>query len=302
MAAIPDNTPTELIDFASAASRPRHIEIIYRITQGAITIGQFLLKPHSGVVIGTTQYTVLVHDGTPFEMEWLLPGSDHQDYKQIEPGDIHIHPSDTLVYKRWKTSSRVLFMAIERAYIAQVVGDVFHQHSVELAPRIGIRDPVIEGFAAAWREELRERGAGGRIHAEALATALIVHLFRTYGEGGADFHATAGGANSMRLRRVLDYIESNFGEDISLWTLASTAGLSTHYFNEVFKAEIGMPPHHFLIERRIHHAKELLLGTDMAISEIAIAVGFSGQSHFTLNFRKLTGTTPLRFRLAGRLG
>jgi AraC family transcriptional regulator len=302
MAVIPENTPTELIDFSQIAGQPRHIEITHRITVGAITIGRFLLKPNPGAVIGTTQYTVLVQEGAPFELEWLLPGSDQQERRRMEPGDIHIHPNNTLVYKRWQASSRMLFMAVDYTYITKVVSDVFHRHSIGLTPRIGIRDPVIEGFSRAWREELQRRGAGGRIHAEALAISLIVHLFWTYGEGGADFHTAANGTNSVRLRKVIDYIESNFGEDISLWTLASIAGLSTHYFNEVFKAEIRIAPHHYLIERRIHHAKEFLLGSDMPIAEIAIAVGFSGQSHFTFNFRKLTGTTPLRFRLAGRSG
>lgn len=194
----------------------------------------------------------------------------------------------------------MLFMAVERALVVQIVAEVFDRQHMDLKPRIGIRDTVIEGMAEAWREELLERGAGGRVQAEALATALIVHLFRTYGEGGANIRVSTGGMNGTRLRRVVEYIEEYLSEDISLCVLASIAGFSVHHFNDVFKAETGIAPHHFLIERRVHRAKELLLGSDIPIAQIASEVGFSGQSHLTLHFRRLAGTTPLRFRLGGK--
>jgi AraC family transcriptional regulator len=296
MTEIPENTPTELINFAGIASLPRHIEITDRITAGAVTIGRYVLKPNSGVFIGTTQYAVVVREGTPFEMEWLPPRSDAYERKRMEQGDIDIHPCDTLVYKRWQTSSRTLFMAIDHTLMSQIVEEVFDQRSIELKPKIGIRDTVIEGMSEAWREELRVRGAGGRIHAEALATALIVHLFRTYGDGGANIQMNMGGMNGTRLRRVVDYIEGHLSEDIGLCTLASLAGFSVHHFNDVFKTETKFAPYQFLIERRIHRAKEKLLGSDAPIAQIALDVGFSGQSHFTEHFRKSTGTTPLRYR------
>jgi AraC family transcriptional regulator len=211
----------------------------------------------------------MVHEESPFEMEWLLPGGKTLERKKMEPGNIHIHPCDTLTYKRWRTSSRMLFLAIDRTLVARIVEEVFDQRFVELKSHVGIRDAVIEGMAEAWREELRERGAGGRVQAEALATALVVHLFRTYGDREASLRVVSGGMNGMRLRRVIEYIEEHLGEDISLGTLASIAGFSVHHFHEVFKAEMDMAPHHFLIERRVHRAKELLLGTDMPIAQIA---------------------------------
>jgi AraC family transcriptional regulator len=89
---------------------------------------------------------------------------------------------------------------------------------------------------------------------------------------------------------------------MSLLTLAAVAEMSVHHFKEAFKVKKGQPPHQYLNERRVIHAKEMLSGTDMPIVQIALAVGFSGQSHLTMNFRKLTKTTPLQYRLASRLG
>ena len=59
---------------------------------------------------------------------------------------------------------------------------------------------------------------------------------------------------------------------------------------------MGMPPHQFMTLRRIERAKQLLLRTDQSLAEIALEVGFSSQAHFTDQFRRVTGSTPLRFR------
>lgn len=292
---LPNGMPTELIDF-SGTSVPKHIQITELVNHGSVMIGHHLLKPNSGVVIGTTQYAILLHEGEPFEMEWRLPRSDRYENKRIAPGDIDIHPSDTLVYKRWQASVRRLFIACERNFTQQIVDEAFEHYAVDLSAQIGIRDQVIEGMAVAWRQELKEHGAGGRIYAEGLASALIVHVFRTYGKGGTHVRPATGGLSGPRKTRVLEYIEAHFKEDISLCMLAKIAGLSGHHFSEVFRTTTGRPPHQFVTERRILYARELLVGTDRSIAEIALVAGFSSHSQLSVAFGKVMGITPLRYR------
>ncbi len=78
--------------------------------------------------------------------------------------------------------------------------------------------------------------------------------------------------------------------------LSKVTGLSPHHFGDAFKAATGKSPHRYVIERRLSRARELLRETDRSISDIAYAVGFSSQSHFTANFRRVVGFTPNRFR------
>lgn len=132
---IPEKIPTELIYFESGASLPKYIEITHRLNHRTVTIGRYLLNVNPGAIIGTTQHAVLVHDGPALEMEWLLPNSDHLEQRQMGPGDIYIHPSDTLIYKRWHTSSQMLFMAIDRAFIKKIVDEVFDRRTIDLKPR-----------------------------------------------------------------------------------------------------------------------------------------------------------------------
>lgn len=162
---------------------------------------------------------------------------------------------------------------------------------------IAVRDPVIAGMAVAWRKELVEGGAGGRLYAEGLGSALVIHLFRAYGDGLKQQPLLIGGLGTLRLRRVADYIEAHLAEDISLTDLAAVTGLSTHHFGEAFKTSTGISPYRYLIDQRVRRAKELLLGTDQSIARIALEAGFASHSHFADHFRKLTSTTPMRYRI-----
>jgi AraC family transcriptional regulator len=295
-----DFIPFELIDFTGVTSLSKSIEITHRIAYGSIALGFYRHRPHEGSLIGTIQHSVLINEDAAFDLDWRHAENSITQKSTINTGSIQIQPSDVLVYKRWKRPSRMLFFAIDQAFVQRTLDEMFNLHTMELRPNIGIQDPVIAGMAEAWREEIRPRGAGGRVYAEALATALIVHLSRTYSTNTAEPPLLYGGMNAARLNRVAQYIEEHLAEDISLLTLAQVAGFSVYHFKEVFKTETGKAPHQYLIERRIHRAKEMLLANDMPIVQIALSVGFSSQSHFTLNFRKTTGKTPLRFRLEGR--
>jgi AraC family transcriptional regulator len=105
-----------------------------------------------------------------------------------------------------------------------------------------------------------------------------------------------GGLVPRQLRRVLDYIDAHLTDELGVIELAAVAGLSPNHFGEAFKISVGKSLHRFLTERRIQRAIELLRTEESSIGEIAQAVGFSSQSHLTINFRRVTGQTPGQFR------
>jgi AraC-like DNA-binding protein len=85
-------------------------------------------------------------------------------------------------------------------------------------------------------------------------------------------------------------------DDLGLVELAAIVELSPHYFGEAFRISTGRSPHRYVMERRVECARDLLRDADRPIRDIAYAAGFSSQSHFTANFRRVTGVTPGRFR------
>jgi transcriptional regulator of acetoin/glycerol metabolism/AraC-like DNA-binding protein len=109
-----------------------------------------------------------------------------------------------------------------------------------------------------------------------------------------------GGLPAGAMRRVREYVEVHLGESIDLTTLATVAGLSVHHFARQFKQAAGVTPHHYLTRKRIERAQEMLAQTDLSVSEIAYASGFSDQSHLARHFRYIVGTTPREFRWSQR--
>ena len=109
-----------------------------------------------------------------------------------------------------------------------------------------------------------------------------------------------GGLSPSAMRRVREYMETRLSESTDLAKLAAVAGLSTHHFAREFKQSSGVTPHHYLTQKRVARAQAMLAHTDLSISEVAYAVGFSDQSHLTRHFRQVLGITPGQYRRSQR--
>jgi transcriptional regulator of acetoin/glycerol metabolism len=105
-----------------------------------------------------------------------------------------------------------------------------------------------------------------------------------------------GGLSPAATRRVCEYIEGHFDEKIRLDVLAALAGLSTDHFARAFHRSVGVPPHTYLLRRRLEHVEHMLKDTHAPLSEIAQASGFSDQSHLARHFRRWAGMSPREVR------
>lgn len=114
------------------------------------------------------------------------------------------------------------------------------------------------------------------------------------------FHARGGLAPCI-VRRIRDYIDGHIGQRITVKVLAKLANLSVCYFVRAFKRSVGVTPHDYLIRRRVELTLGLLSGTDMALSEIALAAGFADQSHCARRFRQHVGMSPCDYRRSCRI-
>ncbi len=118
----------------------------------------------------------------------------------------------------------------------------------------------------------------------------------------ADRPTNRGGLAPARANRVCEYIDSHLQENIALEVLAEIAQLSVHHFARAFRQTLGIPPHNYIVQRRVEHAQQLLRNTDLPLSEIAIVAGFTDQSHLARHFRTMTGVSPSLARNRFRTG
>lgn len=110
-------------------------------------------------------------------------------------------------------------------------------------------------------------------------------------------HPLWSGVPPHRLKRVLACIEARLAGRIPVADLAREANMSVFHFSRMFKRSTGHSPHQYVTLQRIERARQMLATTSVPIGEIARAVGFKTQAHFTGVFAQHAGTTPRAFRM-----
>jgi AraC-like DNA-binding protein len=136
--------------------------------------------------------------------------------------------------------------------------------------------------------------------AETLADSLAARLLNNYSAWtGAPSQITRRpkALDPRRLSRVLDYVESNWTQEITVDQLASVAALCRFHFSRMFKATTGCPPSRFIGRRRLELAKSLLVEA-VSIAQVAQMSRFSSDSNFSRAFRRATGLTRPSIEIA----
>lgn len=105
-------------------------------------------------------------------------------------------------------------------------------------------------------------------------------------------------ADRRRAVRAASWLEANAHADVGIDDAAREVGLGTFHFLRVFARVIGLTPHQFLVAVRLRHAAQLLAGSDRAITQVALDVGFRDLSNFIRTFHAAAGVSPQRFRQA----
>ncbi|MBD3883011.1 helix-turn-helix transcriptional regulator [Phormidium tenue FACHB-886] len=235
---------------------------------------------------------------TSIRASWQT-ASGQQKYQHVQGDHVAIMPASLAYETRWQRTSELIILCIQPAFIATVAEELMIGNSIEIIEHWTAIDPLIRQFGRALRHEL-QMGVPSQLYIDSLTTFLAIHLLKTYSTAQLKPNPVTVGSSSgfpPHIRQqVIDYIESNLEQDLSLESIAQMLNLSSYRFARAFKQSIGLSPHQYLLQRRIERAKQLLTQTQFPIYEISYLLGFSSQSHFSTVFRRLTGTTPKAYR------
>jgi AraC-like DNA-binding protein len=100
----------------------------------------------------------------------------------------------------------------------------------------------------------------------------------------------------VHLRRARDHVDRHYTEPLDLDSIAAVAGLSKFHFQRLFTATYRLSPAAYLSRRRVERAQDLLRATNLTVTEVCHAVGFSSLGSFSSRFRELVGETPSEFQ------
>lgn len=159
-------------------------------------------------------------------------------------------------------------------------------------------DPTVLGFAHTIRDELASGAGSGAVFADSISLALLSHVSERHGFGAGARSRSRGQLSGAQRERLRELIRANLGTELSLTRLSSEVGISPRHFVTLFRRAFGTSPHRYVLEQRLAAGQRLIEAGERDLAAIALAVGFSSQSHFTTAFRCSRGITPARYARA----
>ena len=224
----------------------------------------------------------------------------------LRVGDVWFVPSAPISW-RWHSLSdeplSTVHLHIERSLIDSVAEqmELGGSRELTLGDAMQFHDPLIAAMLGALHRAADDP-ADSRLYVDALVHTLAAHLLQHYSRDRPAHSVLPARPERLvprRIRRVTDYIRANLAAGLAIDELAGQAGLSSFHFARVFRRETGETPHQFVTRLRLEEAARLLRVTDQAVLQIAIAIGFESASHFSVQFKRGYGVTPLAYRLRG---
>ena len=235
-------------------------------------------------------HRVGVHVGPPVMARCMC---EQRRYSRIQAhGDADVIPAG--LEGQWTDESdcTILSIWISESFTRKTLEQLeLKSCEAGIRPQLQMRDPRFQHLAWALQAELDAGDASDPLFAESLCTAMVVRLAHN-GGGIATLEGRRRTLAPRTATSVIDFIESNLDQRLTLDELAALAQLSAPHFKVLFRETLGVPVHRYVVQRRVERAKALLLQGKLSTSQVALETGFSHQSHMAHWMNRLLGLTP----------
>lgn len=246
----------------------------------------------------THAFTPHFHEG--FAIGVILCGAQEAEYRRstqvmpegtvcvLNPGEVHTAHA----VNQYGWTYRMLYPDVEM--LQQIASQIAErEQDVPFFPELVIDDNNLFSQVLRLHRTL-ERSDTSLLERESQLVETVGQLILRH----ADAKPTARSWKfySKYTKKVREYLDQHYDEEISLKQLARLVELSPYYLLRLFRKEVGVTPYIYLTHRRIIIAKQLLTAGH-SIAEVAYETGFVDQSHLTNRFKHIVGVTPRQYCL-----
>jgi AraC family transcriptional regulator len=278
---------------------------------------RFSAAPDGSVVLSSTQtkwrsdFVLEVHQLIPTELAehyieghrliinlgqavcfgWRTGGRTYE--RTLPPGGICLQSHGETNAPFWQDNMLAAAIAISPDLIQTILGDRTPAVIDTFAEQRCVQDETAYKYSQLLAAELV--APTEPLYAETLSLAFTLHLLTAYSRKAGKPLIPKGKLSSIQLKEAIDLAHTQLSNELSLNQLASAVNLSPFHFTRLFKNTTGISPHQFILQLRLERAKHLLVMSQLSLMEVAQAVGFFDQAHFTNAFRRAFGMTPKAF-------
>lgn len=217
--------------------------------------------------------------------------------QQIKVGEAFLVSPNQEHTLDWQNKAELTLFYLHPRFFANTVNESMKNKQFKINNCFKIIDDLIIREIGSIFRNLCSLGLDTeKLYLENLANLLAVHLLKNHlSYDLKDFH-NAPRLSIKKFNLIVEYIEANLSEKITLTDLAKVVNLGKFYFSHSFKNHTNMTPYDYVLQLRVKQAKRLLKSSDLPICDVALECGFGNQSHLAKHFRQKLGITPMNYR------
>ena len=239
-------------------------------------------------------FCLTLQTGGPVDIEWWSEGKNGRESHRS--GSMVLLTPGTRHRARFNQSSQQLLLSIDESYLLRAAQELGKKNQLAFANNWKFEDRQLCLLTTELQREMETGWETGSLYNEHLGMSLSIALIQKFNKDVTSYPLVKGGMSKARLQRVLEYVVANSHQDIRLTDLAEIADMSRFHFARLFRMQMGMTPHRYLIEQRLKQAKALLRLDTTSVAEIAIETGFTSPGHFSRAFRRYVGVSPTEWK------
>jgi AraC family transcriptional regulator len=265
----------------------------------SVTIHKFPANSPASFTPARAAYTFWYRPRTEKGDTWVTVRELGLRHHHISRDHVLVSPPSVTVHGEWERAAGLVanFSFSPRFFegLAEQLG-VSELISKRPWHHFFVIDQRIEALCGLLMEETEDQCPHGPLYFEPLARALALRVLGTVRDQRN--RKLRAAATPPGIRRVVQSLEADFADDLSLEQLASKAQMSRCHFALTFRQLTGYTPHQYLLLVRLNHGRRLIAQCNpgLSLAEIAAASGFCDQAHLNRHFRRFFGTTPAAFR------